>query len=207
VTALPKQGPGEKLPKLDRREAWRAVALRVGATFSEGKRKSQDRVDLEHGPWRVRLDTFTVYTGQVSVTYTRVGAFFTGRADLKLMVRKRNFFDQILKKLGLGGFTPVSRRLASRYVVKGKPERRLRSVVTAGLTEALLAQASLKLEVKAAPRKNRKALGPRTRLVVMHVSGVVTDPDRLVGMFAVVRETLDALEGIGVAAREAVVRV
>ena len=207
MTAFRKKGSGEKLPKMDRREAFREVAQRLGGVFEEGKRKSQDRVDLEHGPWRIRLDTFTVNTGQVSVTYTRTGAFFTARGDMKLLVRKRNFFDQILENLGFGGVMPANRELARRYVVKGKPERQLRSLVTAGLTAAMLAQASCKLEVKVAPRKNRKAMGPDTRLVVMHVLGVINDPDRLVGMLTVVQETLDALQAMGVAAREAVVRV
>ncbi len=199
-----KRGNGKNLPNIDRRQAWQEVARRVGGTFEEGKWKSQDRVALEHGAWSIRLDTYTVNTGQVSETYTRAGAFFIGRADLKLVVRKRGFFDTILENLGFGGITLPNRELASRYVVKGKPEHRLRSLLASGLTAAILAQSSFKLEVKAAPRKNRKTMGPHARLVVMHVSGVITDPDRLAGMFTVVRETLDALERVGVAGRDAV---
>ncbi len=203
MTPFWKSRAGENIPQMDRREAWQEVARRVGGTFVEGKRKSQDRVALEHGHRTIRLDTYTVQTGQMSVTITRVWAFFVGRADLKLVVRKRNFFDTILENLGFGGITPRNRELARRYVVKGKPERRLRSLITAGLTAAILAQSSFKLEVKAAPRKNRKRMGPHTRQVAMHITGVIKDPDRLAGMFTVVREMLDALEGIGVAAQEA----
>ncbi len=202
MTPFWKRRARENTPKLDRRQAWQEVALRVGGTFVEGKRKSQDRVALEHGSRTIRLDTYTVHTGQVSITFTRVWAFFIGRADLKLVVRKRNFFDTILESLGFGGIAPRNRELASRYVVKGKPERRLRTLITAGLTAAMLAQSSFKLEVKAAPRKNRKKMGPQARQVAMHITGVVKDPDELAGMFTVVREMLDALEGIGVAGQD-----
>ncbi len=47
-------------------------------------------------------------------------------------------------------------------------------------------------------------MGPHARLVVVQVEGVIKDPDRLAGMFTVVRETLDALERVGVAGRETV---
>ena len=207
MTAFWEKRDGGKRPKSDRRQAWREVARRVGGTFEEGRRKSRDRVTLEHRAWRIRLDTYTVHTGQVSVTYTRVGAFFIGRADLKVVIRKRHFFDTILENLGLGGISPPHRELAGRYVVRGKPERRLRSVMTAGLTAAILAESSLRLEVKVAPRKKRKTMGPHARLVVVQVEGVIKDPDRLAGMFTVAREMLDALEAAGVAGREAVVRV
>ena len=207
MTPFWKQGSRKKPAKMDRREAWQEVARRVGGTFEEGKRKSQDQVVLEHGPWTIRLDTYTVQTGQVSITYTRTRAFFIGRADLKLMVRERGFFDTILDNLGFGGIAPGHRELASRYVVKGKPESRLRGLLTPGLTAAILAHPSLKLEVKTVPRKLRKTMGPHARTAIVHITGVMGDADRLEGMFTVVRETLDALERVGVAAREGVAGV
>ena len=121
MTPFWKRRVGKTVPKLDRRQAWQQAALRVGGTFVEGKRKSQDRVALEHGSRTIRLDTYTVHTGQVSITFTRVWAFFIGRADLKLVVRKRNFFDTILENLGFGGIVPRNRELARRYGVSPVP--------------------------------------------------------------------------------------
>ena len=195
---------GKKRPKMSRREAWQEVARRVGGTFEQGKRKSQDQVVLEHGSWTIRLDTYTVHTGQVSITYTRTRAFFIGRVALKLLVRKRGFFDTIVDNLGFGGIAPRDRELAARYVVKGKPESRLRGLLTPGLTAAILAHRSLKLEVKTASRKRRKTMGAHARTATVYISGVMKDPNQLEGMFAVVRETLDALQRVGVAGPEAV---
>jgi hypothetical protein len=207
MTPFWQRGEGKKLPKTDRRQAWREVARRVGGTFEEGKRESRDRVALAYGPWTIRLDTYTVNTGQVSITYTRVRAFFIGRVDLKLVIRRRGFFDTILENLGFGGITPGDRELAGRYVVKGRSESRLRSLLTTELTAAILAQPSLRLEVKKAPRKYRKRSGPQARQITMQTTGVIKDPDRLAGMFTVVQEALDALARAGVAAREAIAGV
>lgn len=201
MTPFWKSGKIRRHPKIDRREAWQEVARRVDGTFVEGKSASRDRVALSHGPWTLRLDTYMVNTGHASVTYTRARAFFIGQADLKLVVRKRAFSDAILESLGFGGITPGDREMARRYVVKGRPESRLRSVLTAPLTIGILAQPSLRLEVKGAPRKHRKVNGPQAREVTAYTAGVIKDSDRLVGMLMVVRETLEALAGVGVATR------
>ena len=78
-----KRGNGKNLPNIDRRQAWQEVARRVGGTFEEGRWKSQDRVAVEHGAWSIRLDTYTVHKGQVSVTYTRAGGLLhrSGRSE------------------------------------------------------------------------------------------------------------------------------
>jgi len=114
MTAFWKNGSRKKALKMDRREAWQEMARRVGGTLEEGTWKSQDQVVLKHGPWTIRLDTYTVHTGQVSITYARTCAFFIGRADLKLMVRTREFFDTILDNLGFGSIAPGDRELAGR---------------------------------------------------------------------------------------------
>ena len=72
------------LAKLGRWEAWQEVARRVGGTFEQGRRKGHDQVILEHGPWTIRLDTYTVNTGQVSITFRRARAFFPACARFLL---------------------------------------------------------------------------------------------------------------------------
>jgi len=96
------------------------------------------------------------------------------------LVRKRNFFDTILENVGFGGVVPGYRAFAARYVVKGHPEAR-------------------------APRKERRAHGPQACQLAVYTTGVITDPNRLVGLIAVARETLNALATAGMAARQNVV--
>jgi hypothetical protein len=189
----------ETLPRSDRRQAWREIARRVGGRFEEGQRDGQDRVSLEHGPWTVTLDTYTVHTGQVSVTYTRVRAFFIGRGDFKLVVRKRRVLDRLVEALGFGGVPPGDREITRRWVIKGKPASRLRSLLTQELIATLLVQPALRLDVKRAPRKQRKTMGAEARVATAQTTGVIVDPERLAGLFAVVTQTLDSLRRIGMA--------
>ena len=190
-----------KRRKADRRETWQDVARAVGGTFTRGKRASADTVSVVHGPWTIVLETYTVRTQEAAVTYTRARAHFMGQGDPRLRIRKWNLFDTLLKRLGLGGSSPDRGALAGRYVVRGRPEARLRSLLTPGLIDALLAESSVTVRVKKAPRKERRAHGPTVRQAEACVSGVVTDPDRLVGLITITREVLSALAAVGMATR------
>ncbi|MGD8319681.1 MAG: hypothetical protein PVJ02_04490 [Gemmatimonadota bacterium] len=197
------QGTAEK--KLDRREAFRRVAEVAGGELLEGKRKSGDRVLFVRGPWRIWLDTYVVSTGQVTVIYTRVRAFFRGRRDLQVVVRKKSWLDRLVQGMGFGSPLPVDRTLLERYVVRGRPEPRVPSLFSAqGLTEAVLAVPSLRLQVKPASRKHRKRMGEDAGEVACQTTGVITDVEWLTGMVQVVAEALASLERVGEARAEGV---
>jgi hypothetical protein len=124
---------------------------------------------------------------------------------MSLLVRRRGFLDRLWEALGFGRRLPVSRILADRYVVKGKPEPRVPSLFSAQvLTEAVLAVPSLRLEIKRPSRKSRKRFGQDSGVVVCRTTGVITDVDRLEGMIQVVREALDSLHRVGEAREEEV---
>ena len=55
--------------KLNRRKAFQAAPSDLDPTFVAGKRRSGDEVHLQHGPWKVRPDTYVQNNGQTSVTY------------------------------------------------------------------------------------------------------------------------------------------
>jgi len=193
-----------RLTKNDRRPAWQAVADRLGGELEEGKGTRQDRALFRHGPWRIALDTYTVSTGNGAITYTRAQAHFRGHRDLRVTVRKRNAFDRIRSALGFGSPLPVARALLEAYVVKGRPGPRVPSLFTGTeLVEVIVADPSVRLEVKPASRKSRKRFGADTGVVTCRKDGIVTDVDRLAGMVQVVRHALDALHRVGEANQDA----
>jgi hypothetical protein len=193
----------DKPRRLKRREAYRQVAELLGGELHEGKRSSQDRVLVQRGPWRVWLDTYTVHTGQATVTYTRVRAYFRGWRELRVIVRRRNWLDRLLARLGFGKRLPVDPRLNEHHVIKGRPERRILPLFSAqGLAAAVLSLPAGRLDVKRPSRKSRKRFGEDAGVVVLETTGVVTDVERLVAMVGAVGEMLDALERFGEARRE-----
>jgi hypothetical protein len=183
---------------------WQEVADSVGGTFVPGERPSADKVRITHGPWTLELHTFTVDSGEGSVTYTRVKTVFSSHVDIELRIRRRNFFDTILENVGLGGIDPGHRAFAEQFVVKGRPETRLRSLVTPQLIEALIAEPKASLKVKKASRKDRKAHGERAREASAQMTGVIREPDRLVNLITVAKETLNALDAAAMVGRERV---
>jgi hypothetical protein len=190
--------------RTDRREAWQETVRAVGGKLEQGKRASSDTVSVVHGPWTIVLETYTVHTGESAVTYTRAKAPFVGQGDPRVRIRKRNLFDGLLERMGLGGTSSARGPLAGRYVVKGRPEPRVRSVLTPGLVAALLAESSVTVRVGKAPRRDRKAHGPDVCLAEAFASSVVTEPDRLVGLITIDQQTLTALAAVGMATRRVV---
>ncbi len=102
-------------PKLDRREAFHATASDLGATFVQGKRTSGDQVHLEHGPWKVILDTYVVSNGQTTVTYTRARSLYVARDDFTLRVTRRNIFTRIAELFGFYGILVGDQKLEGKY--------------------------------------------------------------------------------------------
>ena len=189
--------------KLDRRDAWKLVAEATEGSFVEGKSPVKDRVIVTHGPWQIHLDSFVVNTGQMVITYTRVRSYFLGWRELKVLVRRRNFFDRIFEALGFSSRPPVGRTLTDKYVVKGKPLARLPSLFSGShLAEAIMAVPSLRLEVKRPGRKSRRKFGESSGVVVCRTTGVITEVERLVGMIGVVKEALDGLRRVGEASAD-----
>ena len=57
----------DRKPKLNRREAFQAVASELDATFVAGKLSFGDKVHLEHGPWNLILDTYILNNGKLNL--------------------------------------------------------------------------------------------------------------------------------------------
>lgn len=68
-----------RAPK-DRREAWEAVAERVGGTFSEAKVTGGWQVVAPHEAWPLTMSLQVVNTGLAVVVYTSVRAHFLAGA-------------------------------------------------------------------------------------------------------------------------------
>ena len=193
-----KRDKKRRLQKVDRRDAWQRVAAATGGRFVEGKHPAKDKVIVSHDPWDVWLDTYTVNTGQTSVTYTRVRTYFMGWRDLTIMVRRRNFLDRILEALGFSSRPPLNRALTDKYVIKGKPLPRVPSFFSGShLGEAIMVVPSLRLEIKKPGWKMRKKYGAAAGVVVCRTTGVITEHERLVGMIEVVKEALRGLMRVG----------
>ena len=111
-------------PELTRREAFKAAASDLDATFVAGKLSSGDKVLLEHGPWRVILDTYILNNGQNPITYTRVRALYVAREDFTFRISQRNVFTRIAEMFGSRGLRVGDQELERKYTIKSSNDRR-----------------------------------------------------------------------------------
>jgi hypothetical protein len=173
------------------------VADLAGGTFSEGKATGGYSVVVDQGPWRLTLGIHMVRTGTVNMMHTRVVARFVGRDGLRLVARPKTFADRLAEKLRWRPAPLGGRELARRYVVRGRPEARLRSVLSGGLADALAGWQTLRVEVGRAPWGVRRRIGPDARQLQVMYPGVDTDVERMVRLIDVAREAMGALERAG----------
>ena len=192
-------------PKLNRREAFQSAASDIDATFVAGKRSSGDEVHLEHGPWKVTLDTYVQSTGQTSVTYTRARALYVAKEDFTLRISRRNVFTRIAELFGFYGLLVGDQELEGKYTIKSSNAPRGRSLMMdRRLRELIKIQPSLGLEIRRLSWGMRRKKGDGVRAVAVQTTGVVTEPDRLANYVLLVASTLDQLVRIGAAYEEPV---
>ena len=194
-------------PKLDRREAFRAAASRLDATFVEGKRSSGDQVHFEHGPWKVILDVYVVNNGQNPITYTRVRALYVAMEDFTLCISERNVFTRVAELFGFSGLLVGDQELERKYTLKSSNELRGRSLMTdRRLRELIMVQPSLRLEIRRLPWGRRRKVGDGVRAVAVQTVGVIKEPERLANYVLLVAATLDRLVRIGAAHHESLAK-
>ena len=194
-------------PRLDRREAFRAAASRLDATFVEGKRSSEDQVHLTHGPWKLILDVYVVNNGQNPITYTRARALYVAKEDFTLRISPRTLFTWVAELFGLSGLPIGDQGLERKYTIKSSNEPRGRSLMTdRRLRELLRAQPELRMEIRRLPWGRRRKTGDGVRAVAVQTAGVIKEPERLADHVLLVAVTLDQLVRIGAAHREPVAK-
>ncbi|GMR13707.1 MAG: hypothetical protein BMS9Abin29_1920 [Gemmatimonadota bacterium] len=194
--------PEDGIPKPTRREAWHAVAGALDGQCVEGARPVKDKAVFQHLAWTIVLDTYTVNTGQTSVTYTRIRAPFTGSDDFKLTVARRNWLSRFGIVLRARTIRVGSRAFDDKYVTRTNNEARARSLLNSSEVRALIMeQPSLRLEIRRPSWSRRRKLSEGARDVIARTTGVVTDAERLENYVLLVAHTLDQLLRIGSATK------
>jgi hypothetical protein len=185
-----------------RRAAYEELAGRVGGQFIEGKMVARIGVAVEHDGRTLTLGLHPVQTGMVTQLHTRVLALFQGRERLRLSVRPKTRLDRMASSLGLGGLQVAGRRFGERFVVRGRPAARVRSVMSAGLAAAVDAARDTRVAIGQASWRHRRRLGSETHRLEVLLPRMESDVDRLAAMLEVAREGIDALVRVGVASAE-----
>lgn len=181
--------------KVSKKEAWKKLSRKINAKYIEGSLFKGSRVEYKYNNWKIYLDTYTVSTGQTTITYTRMRAPFISTNDFYFKVHRKGIFSKFGKKLEMQDIIIGDDYFDENYIVKGNDEILIKKILLSNEIRGLLyVQPKLILEVK----DNEGKFGPKfkdneSELSFM-VTGVIKDIDVLKNLFELFSKLLDEFE-------------
>jgi hypothetical protein len=187
-----------------REEVWRQLSTAVEGRYVDGGFLKTDKVEVEHGPWIVTLDTYTVSTGKATIIYTRIRVPYVNPDSFRFSIYRKGLFSDIAKWMGMQDIEIGDPEFDEAFVIKGTDPIKVRSFFTDPTIRRLLAaQPQVLLEVKDDERWFGRKFPEGVDELSFQVVGVIKDIERLKQLFALVAESLDQLCRIGSAYEQA----
>jgi hypothetical protein len=181
-----------------RKEIWRQLAERIGATYIEGGFWKGDKVQAHVGEWTVTLDTFTVSTGKTTVVYTRLRAPYVNADGFRFSVARKNIFTPIAKLFGMQDVEVGDAQFDDAFVIRGTDEAKLRALfANANIRRLLEAQPRVRFDVRDDEGWFAIHFPEGVDELRFYTPGVIKDVDRLVGLYELFGEVLNHLCHIG----------
>lgn len=183
-----------------RAEVWHDLSRRIGGSYTKATWRATDRVTVEHGPWTVTLDTYTMSAGHSHVPFTRFRAPFVESEGFRLKIYRSTVFSAIGKWFGMQDVAVGSLQFDADFVVKTNDERKARAFCRSDdLRRRLSAQKSVTLSIE----DHEGWFGPKfpadTDELRLVVAGHLKDIERLRALFELFGTALDQLVAIGAA--------
>jgi hypothetical protein len=187
---------------LTQRDSWRAVATTLGGLYSEGAGPDRDSVVVPRGPWSIIVDKRIESNQYGSTSYTRTRGYFVAQDDFSLRISRRRWYSRFTGPFAPEDVTVGDSELEAKYVIRSRHAARVRSLLhDKELRRLILAQPSLRLEVRGLSWWHRRKLGSRVRVATVRTTGIVSDHDRLLNFVELISTTLEQLSHIGSASR------
>lgn len=181
-----------------REEVWRQLSAAIDGRFVDGGFFKSDKVEAEHGPWIVTLDTYTVSTGKATIIFTRMRAPYVNPDGFRFTIYRKGFFSEIGKWFGMQDIVVGDPTFDDAFIIKGNDERKVRALFADPQLRALIAaQPDIHFEVKDDERWFGKRFPQGVDELYFQVTGVIKDVERLQQLFALFAEALDQLCRIG----------
>ena len=185
-------------------EIWLQLSREIGARYVDGGFWKGDKVETTHGEWTITLDTYTVSTGNSSVTYTRMRVPFVNPDGFRFTIYRKGLFSYIAKWFGMQDIQVGHEPFDEDFIIKGTDQEKLRALFSNPKVRELI---SLQPEIHFTVKDDEGFSGPRfpegVDELYFRVPGVIKDVARLKLLYELFGETLDQLCRIGSAYEKA----
>lgn len=188
----------------NKKAAWQDFAESMGAEYIDAKAfKNTAKVRLEYKNREIVMDTYTVSTGQSSVTYTRVRAVFVGGAEFELKVFRTSILTKVANFFGKQSAKTGDNAFDETFTIRSQQQDFIDSIFDNDTLKEMLH--GLKrvnfLTKKAKGKKDTKYVENERELQYL-VTGVIKDADQLTLIFGAMINLLDAFEANEIAKSE-----
>jgi hypothetical protein len=179
-------------------EIWSQLSQEIGADYQPGGFFKQSKVTLSHRQWQVTLDTYTVSTGKSSVTYTRIRAPFVNPDGFRFNIYRKGIFTGIAKLLGTQDIEIGDAYFDDEFVIQASSEDLVyRLLSSIKIRQAIQNQPDIHFEVKDDEGWFQKTFPEGVDELYFQTIGVITDKERLKGLFDLFTMVLDQLCRMG----------
>ncbi len=161
------------------KEAWKLLSDEFGGEFIAPKKFRAPKVVLPYKSFKFCLDTYTVSTGQSTVTYTRMRAMFINKEDFSFKTYKEGFFAKIGKALGMADIEIGDIDVDNKLIIKGENEYLITDLLSRDdIKEKLLSIKNVNLKVEKKFHDNNTHLYSES-VLNQTVTGVIKDVEIL----------------------------
>lgn len=188
-----------------REDIWRQLSADIEARYVDGGVWRGDKVEATHGDWVVTLDTYSVHTQHVHITYTRIRAPYVNPDGFRFTIYRRTLFSDIATWFGMQDITIHDEAFDRDFIVKGTNEAKVLELLGESKVRTLIAaQPKVYLTVKDDEGWFKSRYPDGVDALYFQTEGVIKDVDRLKQLFELFAVTLDRLCEIGSAYRSTV---
>jgi hypothetical protein len=177
-------------------EIWRQFCAQTGASLIEGSRWWEgSKVEARHGEWTVTLDTYAVYTGKATATFTRMRAPYVNPDGFTFGICRQGFLLTMCKWMVRQDVSVGYPEFDEAFIIQGNDESKLRRLFSNGkIRELISVQRDISFSVRDLDREFwGKSFPEGVSELYFERVGVIKDVERLKLLYELFSETLDEL--------------
>lgn len=177
-----------------KKEIWKKLCNEIEATFVDGGFWGGDKVVAKVNKWAVTLDTYTVSTGRISITYTRMRAPYVNKDGFQFKFYRKSIFSDLGKLFGMQDIEVGIPFFDEKYIVQGNNIQKVKEFFSnTRIYELVKMQPDIYFKVK----DDEGIFGlefPRgVDELYLEVVGVIKDIERLKSLFELFSEIMNQL--------------
>ncbi len=181
-----------------KKEIWKQLSEQLGSEYIEGSWTKSDKVVAHIKKWVVTLDTYTVSTANLTVTYTRIRAPYVNKDGIRFKIYKSGIFSGIGAAIGMQDIIVGNPEFDKAFVIKGNNEEKIKQLFkNPVLQKLMLEQPHFHLEVKDDEGWFGTSFPEGVDELYFQVPVTIKDLQHLKGLFDIFSEVLNQLCIIG----------